>query len=230
MSTKRRFTIGGVVAAILVLIGMGVFLAYDINVPVQEVRVYELPSPIVPSVEEVHGTTGTTVASATGQQGRNSGNTTIQYSVESDQGYEDTAASGESAIEPCCPEEVDQSPTGDIGFGQDTNLDRNPVSPELIKDTRRYWEYVEARNKYNERYDALREKQRQLERELVSLNPVLVKRMQETYPGIKFQSHLTQAERLTKLEALGPRMEFLRIEIKELRQQRPVAPIPTHRH
>ena len=229
MSTYQRFTIVVGVTAILVLIGIGAFIVYDMNA-LSTGKGYELPDTLAPSVEAEHGMTGTTVTIATGQQGNFSDNTTVQYSAKSDQGDEDTTQMSESAIEPCRPDEGDLSPAGDIDFGQDTNLDHNPVSPELIEDTRRYWEYVEARNKYNERYDALREKQRQLERELVSLDPVLVEKMREAYPGIKFQSRLTQEERLAKLDALGPKMESLIIEFKELRQQRPVAPISTHRH
>ncbi len=52
----------------------------------------------------------------------------------------------------------------------------------------------------------------------------------ESLTGIEFQSHLTQEERLAKLEVLGPKMESLIIEFRELRQQRPVALVSTHRH
>lgn len=229
MSTKRRFIIVALIAGVLFI---SIFVAFQLQQPTHQGRVYELPdSRIRVSVAEQVGPSQQAWLSDGNAVPQRNPSTDDTQVVDSGNGGDDLGAIGKNEVEPCCPDEADRYPAADIeDFGQDPNLDNNPVSPELIKDTKLYWEYVEERNKYNERYDALREKQRQLERELVSLDPVLVERMQEAYPGIKFQSHLTQEARLAKLEALGPKMESLIIELKELEQQRPVAPISTHRH
>ena len=169
----RFFVIGG--GIILLLFGFCVFLVYDKNAPVQEVRVYEVPDPLAPRAPHVESSldpTGTTVAIATGQLGRSSDNTTAQYLSDSDQGDEATAALGENGIEPCCPDEVDLSAAGDIDLEQDVNLDYNPVSPEVRADSKSRFEYMKALKVFDEKYMALNEELHQLNNEfkyLISL-------------------------------------------------------------
>lgn len=210
----RFFVIGG--GVILLLFGFGAFLVYDMNAPVQEVKVYEVPDRLAlraPHVESSLDTTGTTVAIATGQQSRSSDNTTAQYLSDSDQGDEATVALGENGIEPCCPDEASLFPVGDIDFGQDQNLDKNPVSPEVRADSKQYFEYMKALKVFDEKYMALSE-------ELLQLNN-----------EFKYLISLELDESLLpKLEAWQAKKEALMKKREELNRQEPVYPISTHTH
>ena len=215
----RRFRIAAFSIVVLLLVGIGAFVTYDRNAPVQQVKVYEVPDPIAPSVQTKHSTTGTTVSIATGQQGRVPSNTAVQYSAEYNQEDKDTASIGESATEPCCPEEGEQSSVSDIDFGQDTNLDHNPVTPELIADMKRDAEWYAAMKEYEKKYDALHAEGDVLDNE--------------------FDALLDKAAGLegAALEALVPKLkaqiakdEAWLKKLEALKQQRPVRPVPTHTH
>lgn len=214
MSTHRRLTIGAIVAAIVILVGIGVFVAHDMNAPVQEVKIYELPdtSDSPPAVAQLGP--GKTKHVVFDQRGRASDTIIEQYSVESDQGYEDTAALSE--IEPCCPDEEAPVPIGDINFGQDINLDRNPVPPEVIADSRRHSEWFRAFDRHHKKRVALKEEQDKLE---------------EDFNSLRFSSDIDQVLRdiadpsyFDKLDAVWAKMEALQNKADILEKEYPVFP------
>ncbi len=171
MSTQRGFTIVTVVAAILILIGIGAFVAYDMNTPVQEVKVYELPDSIAPSVESDLGTTGTTGAIATGQQG---------------------------------------------SFADDTNLDHNPVSPEVIAESRRHSEWFDAFDQHHKKRVALKEEQDKLEEDFNSLV------FSSDYD--QFLRDIADPSYFDKLDAVWAKMEALQNKADILEKEYPVFP------
>ena len=218
----RFFRIAASSAAILLLVGISVFLVYNTNAPVQEVRVYEMPNAIAPSVETGLATTGTTVSIATGKQtGLDDNDSSAQYSTEYDQRDEDTATMGESTIEPCCPDEANQSLVGDIDFGQGVNLDHNPTSPEMIADSKRDAEWFVAIKAYDQKFDELHAERLELEAEFEVLIPEdpaeIVRAMRD--PDIQ-----------AKLRAWQKKKEDLKRRSELLKQERPVRPTPTHTH
>ncbi len=115
--------------------------------------------------------------------------------------------------------EVDQGPAGDIDFGQDANLDHNPTSHGVIADSKRDAEWYAAIKEYEKKYDAL---------------------MSEGYKlDDEFKSLLKEAEGTdgAVLEALVPKIKAQIAKdkawekrLEALKQQRPVRPIPTHKH
>lgn len=217
----RRFRIAAFSIAVLLLVGIGAFVVSDRNALVQQVRVYEVPAPIALSGEAEHGTTGTTGATAIDQQGRVSDNTAAQYSTEYDQGDEDTAAMGESAIDPCCPDEMAPYPAGDIDFGQDTNLDHNPVSPELIVDMKRDAEWYAATQQYEARLDAHYAEGKQLDDEYHSLRP--------DNPDEFLRNGDVDAF-IAKLKVHRAKQDAWWKKLEELEREKPIRPTPTHKH
>lgn len=216
----RFFMIGGVV--ILLLVGIGTFLVYNTNAPVQEVRVYKMPDPIAPSVETDLGMMDTTVAIATGKQtGLTNSNSSVQYSAEYDQGDEDTALMGGSEIEPCCPDEGEQSLGGDIDFGQDTNLDHNPVAPELIADMKRDAKWFVAIKAYDQKFDVLHAERLELEAEFEALIPESPDEIVRAMRNSDVQA---------KLRTWRKKDKDLKKRAEALYREKPIRPTPTHKH
>ena len=207
----RFFMIGA--AVFLLLVGIGSFLAYKMNGPVQQVRIYEVPDKSDSPLVVAPATTVKTETVDFGQQGQISDTATIQYSAEYDQVYEDTAQMAESTIEPCCPDELYPYPVGDIDFRQDTNLDHNPVSPEVITDSKLRFEYMKALKAFDEKYLALDAEISQLEDEFKYLI------------SLELDKSL-----LPKLEAWQAKYDALMKKREELNRQEPVYPTSTHRH
>ncbi len=212
MSTQRRFTIVVVAVVILLLVGISTFLVYDKNASIQEVTVYELPDSHTPSVESSLSTTDIIGAITTGQRGRISDNTTEQYSSEYDQGYEAAAALGESTIEPCCPDELD--PLGDMDSGQDTNLDHNPVSPEVISDARRHNLWWEAQKEHHEKVVASKEKMDEL---MEDLNLIL----DENRDSDQLLRNLRDPVYWAKVESTFGKLELLKKQDDKLAKEYP---------
>lgn len=213
MSARRRLTIGAVIAATVILVGIGVFVAHDMNAPVQKVRIYRLPNTSDSPPAAAQSTLGKTESVAFGQQGWASDTTVVQYSVESDQGYEGTAALGE--IEPCCPDEADSYAVGDIDFGRDNNPDHNPVSLEVIADSRRHWEWFHAFDRHHTKRVALKEEQDKLEEDFNSL------RFSRDYD--QFLRDIADPSYFDKLDATWAKMESLQNKADILEKEYPVS-------
>lgn len=215
MSTRQRLTIVAVVAAIVIPVGIGVFVAHDMNAPIQEVKVYELPDSINSRPAVAQATTIKKETIASGQQGRGSDTTTVQYSDE------DTAAMSESAIEPCCPEEVNNATAGDIDLRQGINLDHNPVAPQVIADSKSDAEWFIAIQAYEARLDAHYAEAKRLDDEYHALLP--------DDPDEFLRSGDVNAL-IAKLEAHRAQKEAWSEKLKELEREKPIRPTPTHKH
>ena len=235
----RRFRIVVVSAVILLLVGIGAFVAYDMDAPVQQVRVYEVPEPLAPRavidplpvVDTENGDFGTAV----------------QSSTESDSEYEDTTAAVE--IEPCCPDGED------IDFGQDNNLDHNPVSTEVIADGKRRGEWLEVLALHEKKEDVLSADFQRLRDELTSIrrdyyalmspedragiaaalddvpdiDPSVRQRVLDMIYGTDYSSR-TNGDIISDLETVRLKQETLMQRIETLDRERPVYPSFTHKH
>ena len=207
----RRSIYAIVPGVILLTVGIGVFLVHDRDAPVEQVRVYELPTPKTET-----DTTGNTEPLVSVQPTWLSDTNTVAESDALDPIDLGTMTHTETVIEPCCPE--DESLTV-IAGGQDINLDYNPVTPELAADMERDAAWLVAIREYEKKYDALHAEGRQLDKE--------------------FDALLEQAKTLegAALEALAPKLraqiaknEAWLKKLEVLKQQRPVSPTPTHTH
>ena len=235
----QRFRIVVASSVILLLIGIGAFVVYDMDAPVQQVRVYEVPESLashavidqLPVVYPENGDFGTAV----------------QSSTESNSEYEDTTAVVE--IEPCCPDEAD------IDFGQDNNLDHNPVSPEVIADGKRRADWLEASALHKKKEDALFADFQRLNDELTSIrrdyyalmsdedragiaaaledvpdiDPSVRQRVLDMIYGTDYSSR-TNGDIISDLETLRLKQQTLMQRIETLEQERPVYPSFTHKH
>lgn len=235
----RRFRIVVASAVILLLIGIGAYVAYDMNTPVQQVRVYEVPEPLAPHAVIDQSPV---VYTENGDFG-----TAVQSSTESDSEYENTTAVVET--EPCCPDEAD------IDFGQDNNLDHNPVSPEAIADGKRRGEWLEALALHKKKEDVLSADFQRLRDELTSIrrdyyalmsaedraeiaaalddvpdiDPSVRTKVLDMIYGTDYPSR-TNEDIISDLETLRPKLETLMQRIETLERERPVYPSFTHKH
>ncbi len=129
----RRFRIAVASVVILLLIGIGAYVAYDMNTPVQQVRVYEVPEPGPRAVLVADVARGAPVTALSNQE---------------PQMLDDDASP--LLIEECCPDDLSELVALDDGRVPDSN----PVSPEVIEDARRLREWQEAYALYNEKMEA----------------------------------------------------------------------------
>lgn len=235
----QRFRIVVASAVILLLIGIGAFLAYDMNAPVQQVRVYEVPESLAPRavIDQLP-----VVYTENGDLG-----TAVQSSTESNSEYEDTTAVVE--IEPCCPDEAD------IDFGQDNNLDHTPVSPKVIADGKRRADWLEALALHEKKEDALFADFQRLNDELTSIRQDYYALMSdEDRAGIAAalddvpdidqsvrqkvldmiygtdSPSRTPGQIISNWETLVLKQENLTQRLETLERERPVYPSVTHKH
>jgi hypothetical protein len=218
MSTKRHFMIMAVGAAIVVLIGIGTFIFYDMNAPGQPEKVYKLPDTRDRRPAVAQATTVKTEAVAFGQQGRTFDNTTVPHSHESDSHDASTTVQGKTVIEPCCPEDEELT---NIGTGQDSNLDSNPVTPELAADMKRDAEWFVAKKAWEKTFDAHYAEGKRLEEEHKALRPV---------DPEEFLRTGDRQALVAKLKASRAKLDAWWEKLEKLKREKPVQPTPTHKH
>ena len=119
-----------------------------------------------------------------------------------------------SVIEPCCPDELDQHPAGDMDFGQDTNLDYNPVSPEVIEAGRRHAEYCDAFLRHHEKVVASKE-------EMDALIPQLNAFMEDNRDLDQLRRNMQDPAYRAKIDALAAKLKILQKRDEQLANQFP---------
>lgn len=115
----RRFRIAVASGVVLLLVGIGVYVAYDMNTPIQAVKVYKLPDK------------GPRVALA--KQMTPEGTETFAPP-------EDYDNATSLLSEACCPDELSEP----VALDDEIVHDSNPVSPAVIEDGKRAKEWLEA--------------------------------------------------------------------------------------
>ena len=232
----QRFRIVAASTVILLLIGIGAFLAYDMNAPIQQVRVYDMPDKStrrpVADMEEAPA------PYVKKQETILSNNTDIDWiHPETDDG--------------CCPDD----PALAI-LGHSEVYDLNPVSPEVFADMQRIREWHKAYNAHYQKSEAHDTKVEALHREMLSVTtdffaslspeardkvvaafdeqlldadkdvrqPVL-----EMIYGAGTPSR-TNEEIIDDAESLVSRIKSVHTESKALAQEKPVYPTLTHEH
>ena len=210
MNTRRNIYVI-VCGAILLTVGIGVFLVHDRNAPVEQVRVYELPNPKT----ETDGT-GNTETFVSGQPTWGSDADAAIESDARDSTDTDTTARAEIVIDPCCPE--DEVLT-ELASGPDIDVDYNPVTPELAADMERDAAWFVAIKAYEKEYDALHAEGTRLDEEFDAL---LEKA--KTLEGAALEAFAP------KLKAQIAKNEAWLKKLETLKQRRPVRPTPTHTH
>ena len=229
----RFFVIGG--AVIFLLVGFGVFLVYDMNAPVQQVRVYEVPEPAP------RATLADSVAA---------GKTELAFSNQESQILDDDASPLLS--EECCPDDLSELVELDDGIVYDSN----PVSPEVIEDARRLREWREASALHREKTAAHDAERERLFDELISISrdffaaaatedrAAVVSALDEQFPdmdqnirqkvldmiyGADYPSRTNEDIR-SDLETLRLKQENWAQRSEKLARERPVYPNLTHKH
>ena len=132
---------------ILLLAGLGAFVAYDKNTPVQEVRVYELPEPV--SRAELVDPVA-------------QGKTVIVPSNQESQMLDDNASPLLS--EECCPDDLSEI----VALDDNQVYDFKSVSPEVIEEGRRLREWLEASALHQAKSDAHQDESKVLLQGLIS--------------------------------------------------------------
>ena len=243
----RRFRIVVASTVILLLIGIGVFVAYDKNMPVQQVRVYEVPdkSDSRPIVNQVPQGRKATYAQ---KQGTDSRNGEDRFSNDA---AVDLIASDMVEGEGCCPAESDLAI-----LSHSEEYDLNPVSPEVIEDARRLREWREASALYREKTAAHDAEGERLFDELISISrdffaaaatedrAAVVSALDEQFPDMdqnirqKVLDMIYGADYPSRTnEDIGSDLETLRLKqenwaqrSEKLARERPVYPNLTHKH
>ena len=207
----QRFRIACTAGATILFVAIVAFIVYDSNTLTKEERVYLAPDPIE------HRVNANQDAIAVVQPPLFSDNNyAVQYSDESDSHDADATAQGKTVIELCCPEDEELT---DIGVGQDSHLDSNPVTPELAADMKRDAEWYAAMKEYEKKYDALHAEGDRLDEEF-----------KELFEKAKTLEGAALEALAPKLKAQIAKNEAWLKKLEALKQQRPVSPIPTHTH
>ena len=243
----RRFRIVVTSVVILLLVGIGAFVAYDKNAPIQEVRVYELPdkSDNRPVVDQV---TQGRKNSYTQKKGSDSRNGETWFSNDT---AVDLIASDLTEGDGCCPAESDLAI-----LSHSEGDDLNPVSPEVIEDARRLREWQEASALHQEKEDAHFAEGGRLFHQLISISQdffasvdtedraAMVSALDEQWPdmdsnvrqkvldmiyGADYPSR-TNGQIRSDLETLRLKQENWAQRSETLVRERPVYPDLTHKH
>ena len=209
----QRFRIAVASAVILLLIGIGAFLVYDMNAPVQEVRFYEVPEPGSRAVLVAPVARGASVTISS-----NSENPDPQM-------LNDNASPLLS--EECCPDDLSEMVV------LDNNHDSNPVSPEVIEDARRLREWQEASALHQEKIAAHEEEGNELMQ-----NGLLMSIIQDLDAAQYSEKRVYDKEYALRrdnqisadLEALIPKIENWGKRGTALSQDAPKYPTLTHTH
>lgn len=104
-----------------------------------------------------------------------------------------------------------------------TSSDSNPVPPEVIADSRRDLEWYQAMKEYERKFDALRGEWDELNQEFDSI----------TSGGLEDIQRMGDREKtayIAKLKAWKAKVKVWEKKDKELEQERPIRPTPTHTH
>lgn len=205
---KFRIVVASVV--ILFLIGIGAFLVYDMNAPVQQVRVYEVPEPAPRAVLVDPVARGAPVTASSNQE---------------PQMLDDNASPLLS--EECCPDDLSELVALDDGMVYDSN----PVSPEVIEDARRISEWQEAFALHQEKTAAHDAEGNELMQKLMSIIQELDaaqgsdERIYDKEYALRMDNQIA-----ANLEALIPKIENWGKRGTALLRDAPKYPTFTHSH
>ena len=229
----RRFRIAVASGVVLLLVGIGAFLAYDMNAPIQEVRVYKVPEPgprVVLAEPVAREETVTTV------------------STQEPQRLDDNDVG-------CCPDGpslISEMVTSEDYRGHDLN----PVSPEVIEDGKRIGEWLKTSALHQEKTAVHYKEGDELAYGLISTMTELLAtftpemraevylKAESQVPNMdsqtrqmlfdmiygKEQTSMTEEQTMYDIKAYAQRFEEWRKKDEALEQQRPVYPILTHKH
>ncbi len=241
----RRFRIVVTLAVILLLVGIGAYVIYDMNAPVQQVKVYEVPDPLAPRpvVDQVAQGRKASYAQKQGSDSRN-GEDWLSNDTSGDRLSSDLADD-----ERCCPDGPNLAILSE-------EYDLNPVSPEVIEDARRIREWQEVSSLHQEKKDVLFADGERLYHEFTSImrdffasmdakdRAAIVSALDEQLPNIDSSVRQkvldmiydadypsrTNEQIKSDLETLLLKQENLKQRIETLARERPVYPSLTHKH
>ncbi len=160
MNLLLRIIVGGIFVFVFIY---GFVIWYWWDSPVQPAKVYELPDSGVGVAAEVESSVGVDVFSPA--SGTNTGGGDLEHIGEAQEGSENNGVAEENSFEDCCPEAEDEYLGQDSEFAQNVDWDTNPVSAEVLADSKRHYEQWQAEVLYHQEYSALGDELKQLESE-----------------------------------------------------------------
>lgn len=205
---NKRLTIATSVISILLVVVAGVFVMHSTDMPVEEVKIYELPDPQPvqasepnPPAQSASSMTNSSVVEMTAEE------------IEAE--WLGDSASDMYAMEPCCPEASETAAAGDTALGQAPTVEYAAVSSDVIEDGRLHAVYWDAHLRFHDQVVASKEA-------MDALLPELNVFVEENRSPEQIRRNMSDPAYRAKAAALLAKLEALEERDRQLANQLPI--------